>query len=136
MAQHSALLGLAAVGGQRGYMALYLLQALIIQLEGPELEPGCEVADGRQGKQKLLCRAQGHIRVGQLGLLDLLLLLPSRDHGQDFLEQVKRAMSDSRHVTPGLAVQASWHRGLLARENLEDLRGAELLSCLPQSLPY
>lgn len=69
------------------YMVLYLLQALIVQLEGPELEPGCEVTDGRQGEQELLRRAQGYIRVSQLGLLDLLLLLLGWDHGQDFLEQ-------------------------------------------------
>jgi len=126
-----------------GYMAPYLLQALIVQLEGPELEPGREVTDGRQGEQELLRRAQGHIRVGQLGFLDLLLLLLSWDHGQDFLEQAKTDVSHSRHatmghVTPGLAVQASWHGGLLARgkNSHDELRGTELLSCSPQSLPY
>lgn len=70
-------------------MALYLLQALIVQLEGPELESGREVADGGQGEQELLRRAQGHVGVGQLGLLDLLLLLLSWDHGQDFLKQAR-----------------------------------------------
>jgi len=34
--------------GKMGYMAPYLLQALVVQLEGPELEPGRQVADGGQ----------------------------------------------------------------------------------------
>lgn len=73
--------GVSVVGGQMGYIAPYLLQALIVQLEGPQLEPCCEVTNGRQGEQELLCRAQRHIRIGQLGLLDLLFFLLSWDHG-------------------------------------------------------
>lgn len=95
-------------------MALYLLQALVVQLEGPELEPGCEVTDGREGEQELLCRAQRHIRVGQLGLLDLLLLLLSRDHGQDFLEQTKRDVSDFQTCHHGTCHPRAGSTGIMA----------------------
>lgn len=67
------------------WVCINLLSCLVVHLEGPELESGRELADRRQSEEKLLRWAQRHIRVGQLGLLDLLLLLLGGDHGQDFL---------------------------------------------------
>ncbi len=63
----------------------YLLQSLVVEFEGPELQTGGQGADGGQAAQELLCRAQGDVRIGQLSLLDLLLLLLCWGHGQDFL---------------------------------------------------
>lgn len=67
------------------WVCINLLSCLVVHLEGPELESGRQLTDGRQSEEKLLRWAQRHIRVSQLGLLDLLLLLLSGDHGQDFL---------------------------------------------------
>lgn len=63
----------------------HLLQGLVVELEGPELQACCEGADGGQREQELFCCAQGHVWIGQLSLLDLLLLLLSRRHCEDFL---------------------------------------------------
>lgn len=67
-----------------------LLSGLVVHLESPELESGGELANGGQREEELLCRAQRDVRVGQLGLLDLLLLLLSGNHGEDFLESTGR----------------------------------------------
>lgn len=64
----------------------HLFRHFVVHLEGPELKAGGELADGGQGEQELLSGTQRHVRVCQLGLLDLLLLLLGGDHGQNFLE--------------------------------------------------
>lgn len=63
----------------------YLLQSLVVEFKGPELEAGGQGADGGQAEQELLRRAQRDVRIGQLSLLDLLLLLLCGGHGQDLL---------------------------------------------------
>ena len=62
-----------------------LLDDLVVHLEGPELQAGRQLGDGGQREEELLCAAQGHLGVPQLGLLDPLLLLLAGGHGQDFL---------------------------------------------------
>ena len=67
----------------------YLLQGLVVEFEGPELQAGGQGTDGGQAEQELLRRAQRNVRIGQLSLLDLLLLLVSGGHGQDLLLSTK-----------------------------------------------
>lgn len=68
----------------------HLLQHLIVQFERPELQAGGQGSDGGQGKEELLCCAQGDVRIGHLSLLDLLLLLLSGNHGHDLLLRTER----------------------------------------------
>lgn len=69
---------------------VYLLQSLVVQFEGPELKAGGQAVDGGQGEQELLCCAQREVRIGELSLLDLLLLLLCGGHGQDLLLRTER----------------------------------------------
>lgn len=55
------------------------LKGVIVQSEGPQLEPGAEVWDLSQCQQTLLCWCQRGTRVLGLGLLDQTKLLFSRD---------------------------------------------------------
>lgn len=64
-----------------------LLQALVVEFKSPELQACREATDGGQSQQELLCCTQRHVRIGQLCLLDPLLLFLSRHHGQDFLKK-------------------------------------------------
>jgi len=76
-----------------------LLGRLVVHLEGPELESRRELADGGQREEELLCRAQRDIWAGQLGLLDLLLLLLRGNHRQDFLgANTRRHMQDQKDL--------------------------------------
>lgn len=68
----------------------YLLQSLVVQFEGPELKAGGQAIDGGQGEQELLCCAQREVGIGELSLLDLLLLLLCGGHGQDLLLRTER----------------------------------------------
>lgn len=69
---------------------VYLLQSLVVQFEGPELKAGGQAVDGGQGEQELLCCAQREVGIGELSLLDLLLLLLCGGHGQDLLLRTER----------------------------------------------
>lgn len=59
----------------------YLFCGFIVHLERPEVEPRWELADGGEREEELLRAAQRCLGVGQLGLLDFLLLLFRGDHG-------------------------------------------------------
>ena len=59
----------------------YLFCRFIIHFECPEVEPSRELTDGGEREEELLCAAQWRLGVGQLSLLDLLLLFFSGDHG-------------------------------------------------------
>ncbi len=72
----------------------HLLQGLVVEFEGPELQAGDQGTDGGQAEQELLRCAQGNVRIGQLSLLDLLLLLVCGGHGQDLLLRTEGVHSD------------------------------------------